>query len=95
MFQRTVEWIKCGGSFCNLETVNLNDVRGSGVYVIWQIPSRTVVYVGEGDIRDRLTAHRNDMAIVGHRGNGSLLVTWTYEADRGPRLGIERYLGKL
>ena len=90
-----VEWTKCGPAFCNLETVNLQDVKGLGVYVIWQSPSRQVVYVGQGEIAGRLSAHRNDASILLHRGNGSLLVTWTYEPDEDIRLGIERYLAEL
>ena len=98
MVEQQVEWIKCGEGnalFCPLETVNLADVRTRGVYVIWQSLSSVVIYVGEGWIADRLNAHRNDPAILGHRGNGTLLVTWASVPDDHTRLGIERYLGEL
>ena len=98
MIETQVEWVKCGeGSalFCPLETVNLADVKTRGVYVIWQSLSRVVIYVGEGWVADRLSAHRNDPTILGHRGNGTLLVTWASVTDENTRLGIERYLGEL
>ena len=56
---------------------------------------RRVVYVGEGQIADRLRAHQNNPTIVGHRGSGSLLVTWAKVPDDIIRWGIERYLGEL
>ena len=92
-----VEWIKYseGAIFCALETVNLSNVETRGVYVIWQNPSRVVLYVGEGWVADRLNAHRNDPNILGHRGNGNLLVTWASVSSDLTRWGIERYLGEL
>jgi hypothetical protein len=98
MIEQQVEWVKCGeGSafFCPLETANLSDVKTRGVYVIWQSLSRVVIYVGEGWIADRLNAHRNDPNILGHRGNGTLLVTWASVQNDLTRWGIERYLGEL
>lgn len=90
-----VSWAKCVGEvFCGLETVNLSDVRTRGVYVIWHNPSRRVVYVGEGWIAERLSDHQADPRILGHRGSGSLLVTWAEVEEDGTRWGIERYLGE-
>ena len=71
-----------------------------GVYVIWHAgPNAATVYVGQGFIRDRLTAHRNDPRIQQFSALG-LYVTWAsvpsasleavekYLADRlGPRVG--------
>ena len=92
----TVDWVKCdGGVFCGLETVDLSGVAATGVYVIWHNPSRRVVYVGEGRIADRLRYHRSDPQVLGHRGSGTLLVTWAAVQDDDARLGIERYLGEL
>ena len=92
-----VDWIKCGDGayFCGLETVNLSDVQVRGVYVIWHNPARRVIYVGEGWIADRLSAHRTDPTILSHRGSGTLLVTWAGVADDVTRWGIERYLGEI
>ena len=92
-----VEWEKCsdGLAFCPLETVNLIGVDAVGVYVIWHSPSRRVVHVGQGAVALRLSEHRGDPSILGHRGDGSLLVTWASIADEETRLGVERYLGEL
>ena len=92
---REVEWIRCGAAYCNLETVDLSNVTYLGVYVIWHSPSGQVVYVGQGLINQRLSAHRNDSNILRYRASGSLLATWTSEPDEETRLGIERYLGEL
>ena len=91
-----VDWVKCdGGVFCGLETVDLSAVAATGVYVIWHNPSGRVIYVGEGQIADRLRYHRSDPRILGHRGSGQLLVTWAAVKDDETRWGVERYLGEL
>jgi hypothetical protein len=71
---------------------NLHEVNSVGVYIIWHPgqPSR-VVYVGQGNIRDRLTAHRSDPRILAYRAYGPLRVTWAAlpAADLD---GVECYL---
>ena len=91
-----LSWIKCtGGQWCPLVNVNLTDVTAGGVYIIWHTgnPARTV-YVGKGDIAERLQAHRGDQAILKHAQNGSLLATWATVAVEH-RSGVERYLADL
>jgi hypothetical protein len=90
-----VHWIKCdGNNWCPFERVNLSGVNTTGVYVIWHggNPARTV-RVGQGDIADRLTAHRNDSSVMNYRQHG-LWVTWAavphHQLD-----GVERYLSDL
>ena len=56
-----VNWIKCQGDvWCPLSTVDLSHphfVKMDGVYVIWHGgPKPTVVYVGKGQIKERLQA---------------------------------------
>ena len=90
-----VNWTKCGngGNWCPLETLNLDTVGDvSGVYIIWHEgnPAR-VVRVGQGNIKDRLCAHRKDKAIVAYRASGILRVTWAYVAW-GQMDGVERHL---
>ncbi|SRR5258706_16215823 len=90
----TLNWIKSTNdewlpfeSFTNLENVNAN-----GVYIIWhggQTPR--VVYVGQGNICARLTAHRNDRTITTYNQSGPLFVTWA-EVRAGERDGVERFL---
>jgi hypothetical protein len=62
-----------------------------GVYVIWhggQTPK--TVYVGQGVIRDRLTAHRTDARIQAY-STLTLYVTWA-AVDASSRNGAEVYL---
>ena len=59
-----------------------------GVYIIAK-SSTYVVYVGQGEIRDRISAHRGNVTITAH-GPG----LWAYWAEVSPasRDGVERYL---
>lgn len=71
----------------------LSTANGGGVYVIWHEgqPSR-VVKVGQGDIRNRLTSHRNDKSITKYNISGVLRVTWAI-VPVAQRDGVERFLG--
>jgi len=67
-----LEWIKCEENhWCNLLTVVLESVHFDGlegVYIIWhggQNPA--TVRVGQGNIRDRLSAHKEDSEILEYR----------------------------
>jgi hypothetical protein len=92
-----VSWIQCGDNnhWCSLENLNLDSVgEVAGVYVIWHEgnPGR-VVKIGQGaPIKARLSAHRNDKAILAYRGRGTLRVTWA-AVSSAYRDGVERYLG--
>lgn len=94
-----VTWVKCGSgtslNWCPLEKVNLADVETTGVYIIWHDgnPGR-VVRVGQGIIKDRLSAHRNDRRILAYRQNGTLRVTWASVPYQFQRDGIEKYLAQ-
>jgi hypothetical protein len=88
-----VTWNKCGDHWCSLENLDLDSVGDiGGVYVIWHEgnPGR-VVRVGQGRIKDRLSAHRNDREILAYRRNGTLRVTWA-SVSSNQRDGVERYL---
>jgi hypothetical protein len=92
-----VEWIKCqNNDWCKLSTVNLahehfNDMEG--VYIIWHGGSGpNVVRLGQGVIKDRLQAHRNDEDVQAYSHLG-LNVTWASVAKRS-RDGVEAYLDK-
>lgn len=87
-----VHWMTCqGGVWCSLNGVNLSSVNAHGVYIIWHKgnPGR-VVRVGQGDVANRLAAHRNDHAIQNYAAHG-LLVTWA-TVSAVQRDGVERYL---
>ena len=73
-----VQWVKStGDTWLPFESFNIADVKTFGVYVIWHDgnPGR-VVYVGQGDIKARLCAHRSYSEITRYRTHGTLRVTW-------------------
>lgn len=91
----TLFWNKCTGEvWCKLTTVNLahdhfNEM--SGVYIIWHGGSNAAtVRVGQGYIRDRLNAHRNDPKVQNYK-NLTLYVTWA-SVTESQRDGVEAYL---
>ena len=87
-----VSWVKCSDNWCGLKTVKLDKVTASGVYVIWT--QRGYVYVGKGDIADRLQDHRNPESETGKRilpyGRGQAVRDVGYRRERlsGRRRGI-------
>ncbi len=90
-----VSWNKCeGGAWCSLNKVDLPHVHFNGmegVYVIWHGgPTPKVVRVGQGVIRDRLNAHRQDKEIQAYAGL-NLYVTWA-RMDAQNRDGVEAFL---
>ena len=88
-------WTRCQSEvWCKLNAVNLAHEHFSGiegVYVIWHGGTEPkVVYVGQGEIKERLHAHRQDSAVQRYAYLG-LYVTWAAvpEPDRN---GVEAYL---
>ena len=102
MNQKTMNpfWMKCdNNAWCSLEHVDLSHKYYDnflGVYVIWywdNFGNPVTVRVGQGNLRNRLTAHRSD-PLIQRYAPMDLLVTWT---DVLPHLrdGVEAYLGKV
>jgi len=92
-----LNWIKCEGEhWCNLINLNLNHPHFNnleGVYIIWHGGEKPqVVRIGQGIIKDRLKAHKEDSEILGYKNFG-LYVTWA-AVSLSYRDGIERYLGE-
>ena len=88
-----LQWIKSkADTWLEFESFNLPTATGVGVYMIWHAgqPGR-VVYVGQGDVKSRLGAHRSNKAIVAYAKNGTLHVTWA-SVSAAQRDGVERYL---
>jgi hypothetical protein len=90
-------WIKCQNEvWCKLNTVNLSHAHFDnmyGVYVIWHGgPKAATVYVGQGNIRERLTQHRTNPSIKEFDSLG-LYVTWAAVA-RPSCDGVEVYLAQ-
>lgn len=86
-------WNKCvGGIWCPFETVNLDGIGdASGVYLIWHGGQTSRwVRVGQGNIKERLAAHRNDPAILAYRGH-KLFVTWAI-VPAAQQNGVEAFL---
>ena len=90
-----VNWIKCeGNEWCPFMTLNLNHshfTNLSGVYVIWHSgPNPATVYVGKGQIAQRIRSHRNsdDILKFSHLG---LFVTWA-QVLPSHQEGVERFL---
>ena len=103
MEQLSLTWMKCvPDAWCSLKNLDLDSVGKDtyGVYIIWYAaPSDSgrnsaVVRVGQGNIRARLQAHRDDKKITQHSRLGQLMVTWAL-----PQLeycdGVERHLAEV
>lgn len=91
-----VKWQKCQGDvWCSLVNLNLESVSQKiGVYLIWHEGNPgVVVKVGQGDIVDRLAAHRRDPEILSYGKRGTLRITWA-SVDARYLDGVERYLGE-
>ena len=90
-----LSWTRCQGNvWCKLNFVNLyhehfNDMHG--VYIIWHGGATPeVVYVGKGNIKERLAKHRIDSEIQQYE-HLDLYVTWATVHERYQD-GVEAYL---
>ena len=85
-----LQWIKCNtDDWCNFLTLNLTSLGGvAGVYVIWRRADGLVVRVGQGEIAQRISAHRLDRDITRFE---DLIVAWA-SVDARYRDGVERFL---
>lgn len=91
-------WVKCQSDvWCALNLVNLNHehfYNKRGVYIIWHGgPDPRVVYVGQGNIKERIEAHRIDPEIQQY-ANLNLYVTWATVSEEGLD-GVEGYLADV
>ena len=97
--QIQLNWVRCqDDTWCKLDSVDLaheyfNNMQG--VYIIWvggEEP-QVVVYVGQGNIKERLTEHRKnpEIFLYGDILGTDLYVTWATVA-RQDRDAIEAYL---
>ncbi len=93
-----LNWTKCQGEvWCKLNFVNLlheHFSNLSGVYMIWHGgPDAHVVYIGKGNIRERLQDHRSDQAIQRFQAD-DLYVTWA-RVPNDSQDGVEAYLAEM
>ncbi len=95
MQSMNVHWVKCGSDgerWCSLKRVQLDNVYSQGVYMIWHSgPAPNVVYIGQGNIAERIRFHRQDPEILNYETYGNLLVTWA-EVYGNQMDGVERFL---
>lgn len=86
-------WMYCQGTvWCGLHTLDLNNLPAqTGVYIIFYAgnPGR-VVYVGSGNIAERLAAHRVNPDIQAYVSR-DLKVTWAAVEPHWMQ-HVERYL---
>ena len=84
-------------------SIDFSDVRGTGVYIVRQSGGQTVV-VGQGVIKDRLSALQKDGSVLYYDSPTSpLLATWaTVQGLKQTKMlysiqldGIERYLADI
>ena len=92
-----LKWRNCIGSvWCRLNQVDLNHEHFNdmeGVYIIWHGGETPwVVYVGQGEIRQRLKDHREDPRVQKYEYKG-LYVTWA-RVEKSYRNGVEAYLSR-
>lgn len=92
-----VEWGKCqGDAWCKLANVDLTHEHFNnmeGVYIIWHLGDKpATVRVGQGVIKDRLAAHRNDKAVQAYSAYG-LFVTWA-RVEAAYRDGVEAFVAE-
>jgi hypothetical protein len=68
-----------------------------GVYIIWYTSPQggKVIYIGQGNIGERLRAHRSDPRITQYATYGNLKVTWTLFVDALTISRVEAYLHGL
>ncbi len=90
-----LNWTKCQGNvWCKLNSVNLEHEHFNnmhGVYIIWHGGTNpAVVYVGQGNIKDRIIEHRKDSAIQEY-DYLDLYITWA-TVHVHYRNGVETYL---
>ncbi|MEG9862765.1 MAG: hypothetical protein V6Z81_09835 [Parvularculales bacterium] len=88
-----LDWIKCQNNrWCSFERLKLNNLDYDGVYVIFfESTLNTVVRVGQGNIKERISAHRSDSEITKY-AKYKLLVTWARVANSDLN-GVEAFLG--
>lgn len=90
-----LNWMKCQGDvWCKLNSVNLDHVHFNdlhGVYIIWHGGTApAVVYVGQGNIKERIDEHRRNKEIQQFEYLG-LYVTWA-TVPKEYYDGVESYL---
>jgi len=87
----SVKWSKYKKQgWCKLNSLNLEQVKASGNYIIWKPQNKNnVIRIGQGHIASELQTLRNSSVIA--KFGDDLLVTWASVPEQY-RDGLERYL---
>ena len=90
-----LQWSKCaGGEWCRLDSLNLAEIDGFGVFVVWRAgdSGRTsaVLYVGRGALRQQVADCRRD-PIMSYKNADVLRITWA-TVDPGDVDAVAAYL---
>lgn len=82
-----------GFNWHSLSSLNLGTINDIGIYVIKTgLAFEYTVYVGQGDVSQRLSTHLRESSVTRHtRVTGNLWVAWA-PVQQKYRNGIERYL---
>ena len=84
-----VKWVRYKKKgWCQLNTLNLENVTSFGIYIIWK-PQSNVIRIGQGDVASELHSQRNNPKISKFGNN--LLVTWATIPQKYLD-GVERFL---
>lgn len=94
-----VDWMKCQATknefvWYPLDRVNLSHeyfIDIEGVYIIWSKDEDSIIRIGSGDIRDRISDHRNNLEITTYKNP---LVTWAIIDAKSMR-AVEKYLANV
>lgn len=88
-----LNWNRNGNSWHNLNELETLYVSARGVYVIWHgmgVSEESVVYVGQGNVGQRLLRHQINESIQRFAERG-LFVTWA-EVHESQLDGVETFL---
>lgn len=89
-----VVWHECG--LIEDDWANYIHDSDKGVYIIWKVTDNEITArrVGQGNVKERLSKHRNDPEIVDVDKKSKLVVTWA-KIESEYRDGVEAFLGHL
>jgi len=90
MSNLSIDWMKCQNDvWCGFANLNLNHEHFNnlkGVYIFWS--NNTVVRLGSGIIKDRISDHRTNANITKY---SDLKVTWA-KVNANQMEGVVKYL---
>ena len=78
-----------------LNSAKLETLKANGVYIVYQAGNPpSTIFVGKGDIAQRLREHKTEQRFESHRRTGNLLVTYASVPAQSQE-GVEKTLARL